>query len=650
MPTATKSEPPVWLDEHQEQLVGALRRVKGTLQQQLDDPVEAGAATTDDTEEHIPWTLASLCHTFDLSPFERDLLLLCAGMELEAGIGMLCARLHENPQRPYPTFGLALAVLPGAHWSALTPAAPLRYWRLLDLLPGSDLTQSQLRIDERILHYLTGVHHLDEQLMGFVEPLGHEMALVPSQEALARDILAVWSRSEDDRPPAIQLCGAERYGQQAIAAAVCRAGQMSLYRLDVHVLPTTPHELDILQRLWEREAALSGCALLLDTHGLDTNDAARQAAARQFLERLNTPLFIAGIARRHGQRRALLTYEVDKPTEAEQRALWRQTLGDRAPGLNGQVARMTSQFHLDAPTIRAATWQAAGEKDGDLPAHLWAACRAQARPQLDDLAQRIESLVTWDDLILPERELATLHDITLHLQQRQVVYEQWGFARKSRRGLGLSALFAGPSGTGKTLAAEVLANELALDLYKIDLSQVVSKYIGETEKNLARVFDAAEAGGAILLFDEADALFGKRSEVKDSHDRYANIEISYLLQRMEAYRGLAILTTNMKQALDNAFLRRLRFIVNFRFPDIGQRAAIWERIYPADTPTRGLDWGKLAQLNVAGGNIRNIALNAAFYAAASREPVGMAHVLRAARAEYAKLDKSLSSAEIRGWE
>jgi SpoVK/Ycf46/Vps4 family AAA+-type ATPase len=195
----------------------------------------------------------------------------------------------------------------------------------------------------------------------------------------------------------------------------------------------------------------------------------------------------------------------------------------------------------------------------------------------------------------------------------------------------------------------VLANELALDLYKIDLSQVVSKYIGETEKNLRRVFDAAEAGGAILLFDEADALFGKRSEVKDSHDRYANIEVSYLLQRMEAYRGLAILTTNMKNALDPAFLRRIRFVVHFPFPDASQRMAIWQRIFPPQTPTQNLDAEKLAQLNVAGGNIRNIALAAAFLAAEEESPVTMRHLLQAARSEYLKIEKTLTAEEVRGW-
>jgi SpoVK/Ycf46/Vps4 family AAA+-type ATPase len=251
--------------------------------------------------------------------------------------------------------------------------------------------------------------------------------------------------------------------------------------------------------------------------------------------------------------------------------------------------------------------------------------------------------------VLPEAQRQILREIATHVRQRTKVYETWGFVTKGERGLGISALFVGSSGTGKTMAAEVLAGELRLDLYRIDLSSVVSKYIGETEKNLRRVFDAAEEGGAILLFDEADALFGKRSEVKDSHDRYANIEVSYLLQRMEAYRGLAILTTNMKESLDTAFLRRLRFVVQFPFPDAAHRAEIWRRIFPKSTPTENLDSIKLSRLNVAGGNIRNVALNAAFLAAEADEPVRMTHLLRAARSEYAKLEKPLTESEIGGW-
>lgn len=271
------------------------------------------------------------------------------------------------------------------------------------------------------------------------------------------------------------------------------------------------------------------------------------------------------------------------------------------------------------------------------------------RQQLDDLAQRIEPVSCWEELILPEHQKAILHQIVAHVRNRLKVCEDWGFARKSVRGLGLSTLFAGESGTGKTMAAEVLANELHLDLYRIDLSSVVSKYIGETEKNLRKVFDAAESSGVILLFDEADALFGKRSEVRDSHDRYANIEVSYLLQRMEAYRGLAVLTTNMKAALDGAFSRRLSFVVQFPFPDQPQRELIWRRIFPSATPVEQLDYAKLARLSMSGGNIRSIALNAAFLAADEGTPVGMRHLVQAAHTEAAKRERPLSDAETKGW-
>jgi SpoVK/Ycf46/Vps4 family AAA+-type ATPase len=229
------------------------------------------------------------------------------------------------------------------------------------------------------------------------------------------------------------------------------------------------------------------------------------------------------------------------------------------------------------------------------------------------------------------------------------VYESWGFSARGRRGLGISALFAGPSGTGKTLAAEVLATDLRLDLFRIDLSAVVSKYIGETEKNLKQVFDAAESGGCLLLFDEADALFGKRAEVKDSHDRYANIEVGYLLQRMENFQGLAVLTTNLKSSMDKSFQRRLRFTIDFPFPDIAERRQIWERVFPPQTPTQDLDPARLAALNMTGGNIRNIALNAAFLAAGAGQPVSMGHILQAAQLEAVKTEQTISDIEVRRW-
>jgi ATPase family associated with various cellular activities (AAA) len=594
-----------------------------------------------------PPELGRLAKAFGLTCFEQHVLLLCAGMELDVMFAACCAAAQGEPRRTYPTFGLALAALPEAHWSALLPSAPLRRWRLVEVEAADSLVAARLRLDERILHHLTGLPCLDERLRGLVTPVKAPDDLPPSQRAQAERIAALWSPA---RPlaswPVVQLCGPDAADREAVAAAACASVGLGLHTLRAADVPTAPVDRQTLATLWDREAVLSGSALLIDSHAAEP-DTLRAVTA--FVESLEGPAFLAAREPLRPFRRPAVRLDVARPTAAEQLSLWQSALGPHSEPLNGQLGELVTHFRLSWPGIRAAS-SAAHPDSPDAARALWDACRAQARPKLDDLAQRIESAAGWDDLVLPAGQRQTLEEIAVHVRQRGRVYDAWGFGARGGRGLGISALFAGPSGTGKTLAAEVLAGALRLDLYRIDLSQVVSKYIGETERNLARVFDAAEEGGAVLLFDEADALFGKRGEVKDSHDRYANIEVSYLLQRMETYRGLAILTTNLKESLDPAFLRRLRFVVLFPFPDAAQRAAIWRRAFPPQTPTAGLSAERLARLAITGGNIRNIALNAAFLAADAGEPVGMAHVLRAARSEYAKLDKVLTEAEAGGWE
>jgi hypothetical protein len=317
------------------------------------------------------------------------------------------------------------------------------------------------------------------------------------------------------------------------------------------------------------------------------------------------------------------------------------------------AAELAGQFDLDPVALSRLCGSTedgpAGESAAERRSRLWAGCLAATRPRLELLAQRLEIRARREDLVLPADLTEQLDRIRDQVRHRTVVYEDWGVARQTSRGLGITALFAGESGTGKTTTAEVLAAELGLDLYRIDLSAVVSKYIGETEKNLRRLFDAAERGGAILFFDEADALFGRRSEVRDSHDRYANIEVNYLLQRMEAYRGLAILATNQQGALDQAFSRRLRFVLEFPFPGPADREAIWRRAFAPGVAT-DLDHARLAGLGMTGGTIHNIAVNATFAAAAaaaaaSVAPAGSAGtpvvtmplVLSAARMECRKL-------------
>ena len=350
-----------------------------------------------------------------------------------------------------------------------------------------------------------------------------------------------------------------------------------------------------------------------------------------------------------------MSVDVSKPTKFEQRGLWRTLLGggvaapassegqEPVSNLEKEISALVNQFDLSASSIQSAVAEAlfALDPKENLSSALWSSSLKTARPRLAELALRITPTASMDDLVLPKREKQLLRSIITNIRQRYTVYDEWGFRDPGDRGLGVTALFAGDSGTGKTMAAEVMATELRLDLFKIDLSMVVSKYIGETEKNLRKVFDSAEEGGAILFFDEADALFGKRSEVKDSHDRYSNIEVGYLLQRMEAYRGLAILTTNMKDSLDKAFLRRIRFVVNFPPPDVKSREEIWRRVFPPSVPLDGIDYYKLAHLEITGGHIRNIALSATFFAAEDGVAVNMDHLKRATMEEYGKIDRAL---------
>jgi hypothetical protein len=658
----------LWSSQNQRYLMAALDGVRGALERHI--ATIKGAAPlapliAPDLTLNPPPALEVLCELFGLSPFERDLLLLCASVELDSSFAALCAEANRDPARSYPTFSLAMAALPGAHWDALIPTGALRRWRLIEIGAGAALTLSPLRASEQVVHYLVGVQELDERLLRILELVQPVRDLVPSHSVLAAELAATWERARGRSLPVVQLCGAGQDDKWAIGAAACTHLGLRLYALDCARVPTSAADLDALLGVWSRDSVLLGSALLLDCDNLNPADAERLHAVNRLIEHVRGALIVTSRERRTVRRRATTAIDVHRPLPDEQRAAWRSVLGSAGVQLNGQIDRLVAQFSLDAleihnvgvEALRRSALGTQAEASGSLDAaalqrlaaNVWNTCRSHSRVKMDELAQRIPPLATWHDLVLPETQHTILQDIAAHVRQRAKVYEHWGFAAKSARGLGIGVLFAGPSGTGKTTAAEVLAGALELDLYRIDLSAIVSKYIGETEKNLRQIFDAAEQSGAILLFDEADSLFGKRSEVKDSHDRYANIEVSYLLQRMETYPGLAILTTNLKQSIDQAFLRRIRFVVQFPFPDAAQRAVIWQRAFPAATPTETLAFEKLARLNIAGGNIRTIALNAAFLAADAGEPVRMQHVLRATRVEYGKLEKPLTEAEIAGW-
>jgi ATPase family associated with various cellular activities (AAA) len=602
-----------------------------------------------------PPSLVVLAQRLGLSDFERDTLLLCAAVEFDPGFPSLLARA-QGAGRNYPTFGLALNIFDEAEWEALAAHSPLRRDRLIEInQPGATpLTSSALRADERIAGFLKGVNIIDDRLLTLLSPVDPAAAQVSvSQQATVENVLDRLRGSVTDSAiPVVQLTGADEGSNLAVAAQACATLRRQLFRVSTESIPAAVPEMETFARLWQRETLLLPVSLYIDASNLDSSSEAQANLIRllsrglglAFLSVRETPVTI---------RVPNFPIDVRKPTPAEQFEAWQHLLGSEqgiTPAESDAAAAMLAgQYKLNLENIGKGVALAAkaSPAEGTIGDRAWAACRDLSAPGLDALAQKLDAKATWDDLVLPDEQTHLMQSIVGQVRERHTVYDDWGFAAKMNRGFGITALFAGESGTGKTMAAEVIANDLKLNLYRIDLSGVVSKYIGETEKNLRRLFDAAEQGGAILFFDEADALFGKRSEVKDSHDRYANIEINYLLQRMEAFSGLAILATNQKTALDQAFMRRLRFVVNFQFPGPKERKAIWQSALPETLPKRDLDFDRLAKLSVTGGNIHSIVLNAAFLAAQKPEPVTMQILMMAARMEMRKLEKPVSEAEFR---
>jgi len=609
------NSPKNWQEANQTYLTAALHEVltellnhsaAASIETHETDTAGMSYISTDEARRSMfsPPAIETLTATFGLSSFERKILLVCAGIELDAHFHRQIVKITGH----LPTFSLALSAFADAHWSAVSPSSPLRYWGLIDMREGQVVTQNTIRIDERILHYLTGVATIDERIRVLTEPVSPGMELPSSHQVKAQHILHFFQAKTTKYPlPVVCLTGDEKYAKSEIAVRTAREMGFNLYRMPASAVPASQKEINEIARLWNRETALISAALLLDCSSIDHHDRNRLSNINAWIEAVQGLQLITTTDWVCDTGKAKLEIAVEKPTPAEQLSQWKTNLPQITDVTDDYLARIVAQFNLSANTIDDICKELVDTSDKPAEKILWKTCCQMTRPKLNELAQRIETKSTLPDIVL------------------------------------------GESGTGKTMATEVLANELDLDLYRIDLSQVVNKYIGETEKNLKQIFDAAEDGGAILLFDEADALFGKRSEVKDSHDRFGNQQVSYLLQRMESYRGLAVMTSNMKKAIDPAFMRRIRFVMQFPYPDATQRAAIWQGIFPEGTPKKNLDIDKLSRLNIAGGNIRNIALNAAFYAAHEQQAVQMRHVAMAVKNEYTKLEKSLSLNEVSGW-
>jgi AAA+ superfamily predicted ATPase len=635
--------------------------------------------------------LAWLQQIFGLSAFDLEVVAIALAPELDRRYEGLYAYLQDDVRCKRPTVDLALNLLCASPVEKLVRRtqfatdAPLIWHELLHLSGEGEptLLARELYLDDQVLDLLLGQPGLDGRLAPYCQLLKPTVSLkalpLPTgvKEGLARRTLHSW---QDLQPLRLYFQGPDRAGKQQAAEALAGEAAVPLLVANLARIVETKADFELTLKRIYREAWFQNAWLYLDNL-----DALSTDGSGIFYQSLLTALAEhPGITLLAGEQAwaptatgplGMVTIHFPIPDFDQRQSCWQNTLAAAGIDLKGaELDALCARFSLTPNQIADAVatacnrvqWEVACGAESERAGiessskrtsftpqvkDLFAAARAQSGQDLAALASKIEPKYSWEDIVLPPSQSALLRELCNEAKYQHLVWEEWGFARKFSLGKGLNVLFSGPPGTGKTMAAEVIAHELQLDLYKIDLSQMVSKYIGETEKNLNRIFTAATNSNAILFFDEADALFGKRSEVRDAHDRYANIETSYLLQKMEEYEGVAILTTNLRSNMDEAFVRRLRFIIEFVLPGVQERRCIWEQIWPQHTPrSLDLDLDFLAQqFEIPGANIRNIALRAAFLAADDGGMVSMEHLIGAVRREYQKMGKILMVEELGGY-
>ena len=618
--------------------------------------------------------LSQLTSMFQLDRNEERCVVLSLAAEIDSNYSKVFAFLQDDLTKKQPSIDLALRLLSQdlferiEYYSIFSPTSSLLKNRLLHLSEPAGrhapFTQLTLKLDDRITAFLLRIPQVEECLIDWVNLVSYQHEVCPAVNTAIRDqtihlVERCFSGGEAPVRPLIHLYGRPGSGRRSLAAYASHRIGLPLLVADVKRMPNgSSNTVDILWRLARESMLLPAVILIENFDDLLAEEKCRERAALLEALRIFSPLtFLSGTQPWKAERPAalFLSLECKVPDATTRLHYWHEHLKDGAHDLGADdLIELSSKFNFTEgqirQTVEAARCHAFWENDveSQLNVHqLSQASRTVATPSLKGLARKIESGYAWSDIVLPETELLQLREIVAHVKRSQVVFEQWGFAGKFSYGKGVTALFEGSSGTGKTMGASIIAAGLDLDLYRIDLSSVVSKYIGETEKNLERIFTEAQDTNAILFFDEGDALFGKRSDVKDAHDRYANIETAYLLQRMEDYSGIVIIATNMKQNVDDAFVRRMRFIVRFPFPTEDDRESIWQKVFPASAPLRDIDFSWLARnLKITGGNIKNIGLRAAFLAIERQGAIGMDCVIDAAKLEMEKIGMISTLAEF----
>ncbi len=634
-----------------------LERLRAAI---VDGEAAAAARAAGSPIEAVP--LRRLQMVFRLSGTEVRLLVLLIGLELDLRLRDDLRQLGADPFRPHPDIGLLTEV---GYTTAderervideLGVDGTLLRFGLIEIggLGDTALVLRRVRVVERVIELVHGNDVLDRELARFVELVAPrpraELVLDDGPFAEIQGLVraAVASAQQRAPHPVLLLTGRDGSGRKALLAAAAASLGLTALRVRAKALPRDEVRLAALGRLILREAILWRSLIVLD--GLDEVDAAVVRLDELLLRESAAPL-AATCGRIVGKppqlARGAVVIEVGVPSEPAREELWRRAL---PPTVDAALPRWAAERYFVTPGVIEAAAIAALARvraRGDaavVAADLHDGLRGVLDAKLATLGMRITWRQTWADLVLPEDAVLDVREFIARIKHRRLVYESWGFGRKVAKGLGLSALFSGPPGTGKTMVAGLIAEELKLDLYQVDLSKVVSKWIGETEKNLGELFEAAEAGHAILLFDEADSLFAKRTEVTSSNDRYANLEVNYLLQRMESFSGIVILTTNHETAIDEAFRRRLSLRVDFPVPEPDERARLWRTLLPTEATIAGdIDFDLLAdRFEMTGGYIKNAALRAAFLAADEGGAIAMRHLVRAARAEYQAMGKVIA--------
>jgi len=629
-------------------------------------------------DEGIYLSLPYISKLFNLSSFEEFCIIICLAPELNKKYEKIYAYFQNDLTAISPTINFVLEIFDGVEDGRISMMevfdlnAPLMRF-LMDT--HSDLMDRRipkisrkLKLEDWIVSFLLDFRVLDARLIDVAElivsqDLDYDTYLTELDKNIIRYINYYWSDNASESKQIVYLYGTDVEVMKNSAINVSMRIGMDLITVDVEKLIECSTSFDEVLWLLGRQSMIGNCALCLTNFQcLLSEDSRNQVRIKMVVEMINNhvPLtFIFGQTSWNPNiydcKANFIEVEIPLPKDLECRDLWKKFSGYYRLDSDIDLDDFKTKFRFTSGQIQCAlkrgenlsVWERK-EKGIIGTNELYQACYTQSNRKLESLAAKINVKYSWDMLVLPDEQLSQLKEITSQVKYRSLVYDKWGFDKRLSLGKGLNVLFSGPPGSGKTMAAEIIANELSLEIYKIDVSQVVSKYIGETEKNLGKIFKEAETSNAILFFDEADALFGKRSDVKDAHDRYANVETSYLLQKMEEYKGIVILATNLSQNIDEAFLRRLQFNVEFPFPEFEQRKKIWIGIFPQQAPLNDdIDFDFMGKKFIlAGGNIKNIALNAAFYAAKESSGIGMKQVMLAAKREYKKLGKTFLESDF----